>query len=205
MGWVSGFFRDMIKKPRFVIELIDGPTFCCNFQTGRDYNEHKSHRTAIALYLSIENIGTAPSSIREVQVGYHNKTFRYTFMWFWLKETTALIDFNYTMGNSGTVKIYPFLRQKSYFVQYDNDTFLEIGKGTSGVVYFEQDESWGEFRPKVHKNKVEIKIRIRDVYGNFHSVRKLIPFVTLEQAREFNVKFGETFESLSAKPDAPIV
>ena len=195
IGWVTGFFRNLFKKPRFVIDVIAGPSFCCNFNTGRDYKEHKSHRTAISLYLSVLNIGTAPSSIHEIQVGYHNKTFIYTFLWFWLKETAALIDFHYKMGNSETVKIYPFLRQKSYFVQYNNDTYLEIGKGTSGVVYFEQYESWGEFKPKIIHEKVKIKIRILDVFGNYHTTKKLIPYITLEKAKEFNIRFGETLES----------
>ncbi|MBL8186724.1 MAG: hypothetical protein JNK38_01880 [Acidobacteria bacterium] len=197
LGWISGIFQSLRRRPKFKITVIEGPSFCCTFETGREHNSHKAHRTAIALYLTVSNTGSAPSNIQNIQVGYHNFTFKYSFLWFWItKPAVALEDFQVMIGDN--IKIYPFLLQKNRLSPSQPDTFLEIGKSTTGVVYFEQDECWGGFYPRDKVGNITIKIKIEDVFGKSHTRKTSIPKLSLPEASRFNPQFGKTFESLLA-------
>lgn len=143
LGWVSGIFQALRRRPKFLIGLIDTPTFCCTFDTGREYNGHQTHRTAVALYLEISNVGSAPSSIERVSVGYHNFTFWYTFCWVWLHQTVALADFAHKVGEK--LRVFPFLIQQTHLNPLPAKTHFEIGELQNGVVYFEEGECWGSF------------------------------------------------------------
>jgi hypothetical protein len=194
-GWVSGIFGSLIRRPKFQIEVIEGPSLCCTFITGRKFNGRDTHRTAISLYLSITNIGTASSHMMDVKVGYHNHSFKYTFKWYWLPQrTNALADFGIQIGEH--YKIYPFLVQISSISMRPTDTFLEAGKNVVGIEYFEQNESWGGYRPRVVNNKVRVKIIVKDVFKRSHSLITFIPNVELTEARKFNPQFGNTLETL---------
>lgn len=57
LGWVSGIFSALRRRPKFKIGLIDGPTFVCTFLTGKKFDDYDVHRTAVALYLKIANVG----------------------------------------------------------------------------------------------------------------------------------------------------
>jgi hypothetical protein len=57
LAWVSGIFAALQRRPKLRIRLIDGPTFCSPFQTGKKYGTYDVHRTAFALYLSVANVG----------------------------------------------------------------------------------------------------------------------------------------------------
>jgi len=154
LGWVSGIFSALRRKPKFKVTLIDGPTFSCTYPTGEVKKKFEVHRTGIALYLSIINIGSSPSSINDVSVAYHWNIqpfsflwFKYSLGWFWLdKQATALDDFQYHIGES--IKFYPFLFQSSYLAPNKVETYLKVGQATNGVVYFEQADSWGGCFPK---------------------------------------------------------
>lgn len=120
-GWASGIFSALRKRPKFKLSLIDGPTFCCTYATGKMHGEHEAHRTGIALYLSVSNIGSSPSSIASVSIGYHwhlrpfsTQWLKYSAGWFWLRDqSVALDDFQVKIG--GNIKVYPFLTQKIAF------------------------------------------------------------------------------------------
>lgn len=71
LGWVSGIFSALRRKPKFQISVIDGPTFCCTFMLGKRHGDYEVHRTGVALYLRIANVGSAPSSIDNISIGYH--------------------------------------------------------------------------------------------------------------------------------------
>jgi hypothetical protein len=197
-GWLSGIFGSLRRRPKFKVEVIEGPSLCCTLNTGRKYNGHDTHRTVISLYLSITNIGTAASQIMDIHVGYHNFSFKYTFKWFWLKQrTNSLVDFRINIGDH--IKYYPFLTQVSSISGRPTDTFLEAGKSAVGMEYFEQSEAWGGYRPRISNNRVRLKIVTVDIYNRHHSVIAFVPNVDLEEARKFNPEFGNTFESLNKK------
>jgi len=200
-GWLSGIFRALRNRPKFIIDIVDQPAFCCTFDTGRERNGYKTHRTAIVLYLKITNRGSASSSIDSIEVGSHNYTFKYTFLWYWIKQTTSLRDFCVDMGH-GDLKIYPFLTQKNFLMVNEITSFLDVGRITSGIEYFEQFESCGGFRPRISQGNVRIKVRVKDAFGKYHSKVLKIPEVDLEKARKFNEEFGMTIEKMEyPKPD----
>lgn len=194
-GWLTGIFRALMSRPKFIIDIVDQPTFCCTFDTGRERNGHKTHRTAIVLYLKITNIGSASSSIESIEAGTHNYTFKYTFLWYWIKQTISLRDFSVDMGH-GDLKIYPFLTQKNYLIPNETISFLEVGRIRSGIEYFEQFESSGGFRPRISQGHVRIIVRVKDAFGEYHSQIFKIPVVDLEKARRFNEEFGMTIEKM---------
>lgn len=203
LGWVSGVFGALRKKPKFKIEVIPGPTMCSVFLTDRKHQEYDAHRTAISLYLKVSNIGHAASNIDTIEVGYHwniNKFnwlwLKYRIGWFWLKQqTVAIEDFCIQVGNDN-VKFYPFLYQASILAPENESTYLETGNNTAGVVYFEGDEMWGGAFPLVKNNTTKVKIRINDVFGGHHTVIKKIPFIDIQEAKKYNRYFGETYVEL---------
>ncbi|WP_374421385.1 hypothetical protein [Chromobacterium sp.] len=202
LGWISGIFSALRHKPKFRIDIIPGPTFCCTYFTGTSYQSFDVHRTGVALYLAIANVGTAPSSIEDISVGYHwhLKPFsiawlKYTIGWFWLhQQTVALTDFQAAIGEN--IKVYPFLMQRNFLSGSKAETYLDVGRSTNGVVYFEQGDSWGGFFPSVHNETVLLKIRIKDVFGRSHHTKIRVPSVSLEEARKYNPSFGKTLVEL---------
>src|SRR6266851_1203763 len=208
LGWISGIFSGLRRKPRFRLGLIEGPTFACTFKTGEKYGEFEVHRTGFALYVHISNTGTAPSSIHNVAVGYHwcikplsIQWFKYGVGWFWLEnQVTSLSDFQYRIGEN--IKFFPFLTQASSMSLAAIDTYLQIGKSANGVVYFEQSESFGGCFPLVVGGKVSVKVRITHVFGRHYTRVFQIPAVSLEDARKYNPAFGSTMEELKRHHEA---
>lgn len=202
-GWVSGIFSALRRRPKFQITVNAGPTFCCTFMVGKKHSEYDVHRTAIALYLNVANVGSAPSSIENITVGYHChlKPFRILWLkygvgWFWIEhQAIALADFQIMIGEN--IKVYPFLTQKSFLSESKCETYLEVGRSTTGVVYFEQSDSWGDCFPTVPSNgMVRLKVCIQDVFGLNHYAKFDIPSVSLEVARKYNPAFGKTLAEL---------
>lgn len=202
LGWVSGIFSALRRKPNFRITIIPGPTFCCTFPVGRKRGEYDVHRTAVALYLNIANIGSASSSIENISIGYHwyLKPFsiswvKYTLGWFWLsQQATALADFQMNIGEN--IKVYPFLTQKNILLGSEAETYLKVGCSTNGVVYFEQSDSWGGCFPTVNNGVVRLKVRVQDVFGRNHYAKFDVPSVSLDDARKYNPAFGKTLAEL---------
>lgn len=202
LGWTTGIFRALRRKPRFRLSLTPGPTFCCTYPTGKKHGDFEVHRTAIALYLTVTNVGSAASTIQDVMVAYHwhlrpvsLQWLRYTIGWFWLKhQAVALNDFHVYIG--GGIKVFPFLTQRNSLSSGEKSTFLDVGQASNGVVYFEQDDSWGGCFPTVQKGHVRIKISVRDVFGKSHTAKFLVPSVSLSEARRFNPAFGQTFAEM---------
>ncbi len=118
--------------------------------------------------------------------------------WFWLvNQSVALSDFQVTIGRS--TKVFPFLTQINQLSLARPKTYLRIGETTNGVVYFEQDASWGGFFPTPKKGKTKIKLRLRDAHGRKYVSKHKIPAVSFEEARKFNPRFGETHIELSGE------
>jgi hypothetical protein len=207
LGWVSGIFASLRRKPTLRLKLIAGPTFCSTFLTGEKNADYDVHRTAVALYLSVSNIGSAPTSIENVAIGYrwHVKAFsvawlRYRLRWFWLHhQTAALNDFQVKIGDS--VKHYPSLFQRSTISPIASETYLEPGRSVNGVVYFEQTESWGGCFPSPRRGRTRIIVSITDVFGKKYKSRFWIPIVTLNEAKQYNPSFGDTIPALRRGPN----
>ncbi|MFY7926202.1 MAG: hypothetical protein ACOVN5_10340 [Aquidulcibacter sp.] len=202
LGWASGIFSALRRKPKFRLSLIDGPTFCCTFPVGKELSDHEVHRTGIALYLNIANIGSAASSIQNVSVGYHwhlrpfsLQWLRYTLGWFWLRnQAVALADFQVAIG--GNIKVFPFLTQRGNLYTDKAATFLQAGQSTTGVVYFEQSDSWGGCFPSPRNNMVAIKVCVEAVFRRKHTAKFRVPFVSMKYARNYNPSFGTTLAEL---------
>jgi len=194
LGWITGIFSALRRKPKFNVTTLPGPTFCCTFPIGQKYGEFAIHRTAIALYLNVSNVGFAPSSISNVSVGYfwHSK-------WLWLTNQSVILeDFHAKIGDQ--IKLYPFLSQKSSVSGTQAADFLEVGRSANGVVYFEQPDSWGDCFPTSKNGLVRLKVRVRDVFNKNYYATFSIPAVSLEKARKYNRAFGKTLAELHGQP-----
>lgn len=208
LGWASGIFGALRRRPKFKISTLPGPTFSCTYATGATHNNYEVHRTGIAVYLRIANIGTAASMIEQVSIGYHwnikpisRLWLKYAIGWHWLKNpTVALSDFQVQIGDN--IKFYPFLLQKSGISGGQAETFLEPGRSSSGVVYFEQRDSWDGCFPKSHNKEVLLKISVTDIRGKKHQRKLKIPAVELSEAKKFNPEFGRTLVELHSKSSA---
>lgn len=198
LGWISGIFRALRYKPRFKIQIIPGPTFLSNYSSGKKLDGTDTHRTAAAIYLSVANVGTAPAQIVSVRLGYHNYSFKYTFLWFWINSTPAISDFGHTIGEN--LRVFPFLFQKNYLSAHPASTYLQPGRETVGVVYFEQPQSWGGFKPRVKNGKAKIKILVGDSFGNRYANTFTVDVVDLDYAKKFNSNFGKTLSLMEENP-----
>lgn len=206
LGWLSGIFRALRKKPKFKISLILGPTFTTTIQTGTLEDGTPKHKTAIVLYLNIANVGNAPSQIKDVKVAYHwnlhpwkLQWLKYGLGWFWLDyQTVSIEDFHCKIGEN--IKVFPFLFQGNSLTGRKTDTYLREGQVTNGIVYFEQRESWGGCHPKNKNDRTMIKIAAVDANDKTHTLTTYIDVVTLAYAKTFNPSFGETLSTLNGKP-----
>lgn len=205
LGWVSGIFSALRRRPKLKVSLIDGPTFSCTYNTGAEHNGFDAHRTGIALYLHVTNYGSAPTSITAVEIGYHwhlrpvsKSWWKYRVGWFWLtQQSVALVDFQAAIGRS--TKVYPFLTQINHLSDARPKTYLRIGEATNGVVYFEQQESWGGCFPTPKHGHTTIKVRLRDAHGRQHTSKHRIPIIERVDALKYNPRFGETHQEIGGQ------
>ncbi len=204
LGWVSGIFQALLRRPKFNIKVIPGPTMCSTFYTRNKFDDFDTHRTAISLYLKISNIGNSASNIDRVEIGYHwnlsEKNWlwiKYGLGWFWLKnQTVAIEDFHMEIDKDNT-KYFPFLFQRSTITNQSPELYLEVGKSTLGIVYFEQDESWGAFSPISHNGHIKIKIKVYDIFSKAYTTVVTIPMVELDEAKKYTRYFGGTLQGIA--------
>jgi hypothetical protein len=210
LGWASGIFASLRRRPVLGIRLIPGPTFCSTFTTGDSHKGYDVHRTAFALYLNVSNIGSAPTSLESVSIGYHlhlKPSFsllwlRYRLFWYWLNyQTITLTDFQANIGDG--IKVFPSLFQASIISGTKPETYLEVGRSVNGVVYFEQSESWGGCFPSPQRGSARIIVAITDAFGTHHKKRFWIPIVGLDEAKKYNPSFGDTLPTLRRGPTPP--
>jgi len=100
IGWVSGVFKAIRKRPRFKIRIIEKMTYGSFFQTGEKYTPPTLgtcdlHKTAFVLYLEITNRGTADSKIGKIHVGYFPDTSKpkWREKRNWIVETNIISNF----------------------------------------------------------------------------------------------------------------
>ena len=193
LGWFTGVFRFLMHQPKFKIEVIEGPSFCSTYDAMEVESIRGAHRTAIAVYLSITNIGSAAAEISQISVAYKSRAFKNPFKWYWLQnETTFLTDFAVPLGD--TYKVVPFMKQQNQLIHNDTSLYLRAGENRNGISYFEQEASFGEHYPKDINFYVKIKIMARDSFGHKYYGKSVIPKVKLAAAQEWCKKFGLTIQ-----------
>lgn len=207
LGWITGIFSAIIKKPKLKVRFIEKTTFYSFFETGNTFhNQYLNetfdyHKTAFAVYMSIANIGSAPTSIDRIWLGYTRNSTK--FNWFksnivWLRQWHILenfmiklnvTDLNLEEGDEGFI-VVPSLKLGGPYSSKDD--FLEVGKYINGVAYFEQMTAWGNYSPKSLNDKKDIKIRIKllDIYGVTYHFKTTLKYLEIDKAREFNPNFG---------------
>ncbi len=204
IGWLSGAFAFLRQRPKFRIDVIPGPTLVVVIPTGKKQNEEDIHRTVVALYLRIANVGAAASSFDNIAVAYRWNINRFgwvwlktRFTWQWMPHPTVAIEpFQCKIGDS--VKFYPSLFQANIPFQIKQDSFLEVGNSVNGVVYFEGYEAWGGCFPRNNGKTAKLKVRVTDAFGRHHTAGVAVPVATLEEARQFNPSFGTTHSQLTS-------
>ena len=206
IGWLSGIFSALRRRPKLKLSLIEGPTFVCTYPVGKKHGDFDVHRTGVALYLRLANIGSAATSIGRISVGYHWNVLRFTRVWvryglgwFWLHDQIAAIhDFQVKIGEN--LKIFPFLTQASTLASTRVSSFLEPGQIESGVVYFEQSDSWGGCFPSAGRKGVQVRVAVADAFGRKHVATFDVPSVSFADARKFNPSFGKALAELHGRP-----
>ncbi len=199
IGWISGFFKSIIKKPKFKIRIIPKMTFGAVFYTGRQYTPpmqgtYDIHKTAFVLYLEITNTGTADSNLGKIKIGYYRNNGKRSFFQkrLWIYEHNIL-DVFYIPSGDGQSLIIPHMRQATPELNKSYDGFIEVGNSLIGAAYFEQSASWGNQSPRVgDDNHAKIKIVVKDVFNNRFTKKVKIPMIPIQEAFNYNHKFGMT-------------
>ncbi|MEI9407509.1 hypothetical protein [Mesorhizobium salmacidum] len=207
-GWITGIFSAIRGRPKLRIKTLPGPTFYSVGGTEAKHEGYDVHRSIFAIYLSIANVGKSPASIDNVEIGYHwpISFFRNPTLWFnnrflrhWITYQTVSVSDFYHRIDDDNYKGYPFLTQRSVLTGETADTYLNVGQSTNGVVYFEQNDSFGACFPLAKNGYAKIKIRVVDSFGQRHSKVVSLQRVSLEEARKYNPKFGMTFSGMRSE------
>jgi len=199
IAWMTGIFRALIRKPKFKIRVIPKMTFGSVFLTGEKYTPPRQgtydvHKTAFVLYLEITNIGSAPSELGKIQIGYFIDDGKKTFFKkrIWIKETNILADFIIPTATGQAIKI-PHLRQADPLVDSKYNGFLEVGKSIIGAAYFEQNSSWGNRYPRTDKSYIaDLKIKVKDAFGNTYFTKTKVPIRDIRELFRYNPAFGSS-------------
>lgn len=199
LGWVTGIFQALAKRPKFKIRVIPKMTFGTVYETGEKYTPqglgtYDVHKTAFVLYLEIVNIGSAPSNIGLTEIGYYKDDGKSTWLQkrMWIKETNILDRFSIPTGDGQELRL-PFLKQRDPEIENEKNSFLEVGQSIIGTNYFEQTSSWGNHYPRINdKLLTEIKVRVFDSFGNNYTTKANVPIKSLEVIQRYNSKFGFT-------------
>ncbi|MDV3873360.1 hypothetical protein [Elizabethkingia ursingii] len=194
-GWVSGLFNSLIKKPKLKIRFIDKVSFYSFYMTGEKYEvnnyTHDLHKTGFVVYMSIANVGNMPTSIDKIYLGYYkNKKYKFWNERIWLAQWHAIEPFKINLKNKSQI-IVSTLRLKDSENDNSDKSLINIGNSIIGISYFEQETAWGNYNPIPNKDKsTNIKIRIKDIYGNNFYFKYKLKYMDLNKAREYNPNFG---------------
>ncbi|MCD4678884.1 MAG: hypothetical protein K8S00_00720 [Bacteroidales bacterium] len=199
-GWLSGLFKSLIRKPKLKVRFIDKMTFYSFFYTGEKwYNEEineefELHNTGFVVYFSIANVGSKPTSIDKIWLGYKRNTtgrqlFKKNIQWIPLLHPGENFKIEYT--NDMIVIISNIVtRSSEYDYNYQRD--LGIGSSVVGTAYFEQGSSWGNFNPKQgYGGIIDAIIKINDIYGKVYKFKTKLKQLPIEKARKYNQHFGK--------------
>lgn len=206
-AWISGLFKSLIKKPELKIRFISKMSFYSFFFTGKKWvnkelkEEFELHKTGFVSYMSIVNIGNKGTTIDKIWLGYYkNSTEKH---WFkrdiqWLTQWHSLGNFKIAMSDGSEIVVNSLRIKNNIYDNGKNDE-LDVGKSLVGIAYFEQETAWGNLNPIQKDNgKIDVIIKIRDVFGKEYKFKTELEQLPIEKAREFNSNFGN-IEQLCAK------
>jgi hypothetical protein len=199
IGWMSGFFKSIITKPKLSIRFIDKSCFHTFFYTGNKYynkqldETFELHKTGFAVYCSIANIGNLPTSIDKIYLGYYKNL---PDRKFWRKRIQWLAQWhifeNFKIKYGDQIVMLPPLRSRNSEYPGGGENYLAIGGSIIGVAYFEQDEAWGNLNPETINDKGDIKVilKIRDIRKAEYRFKTTLKRLSIKEAREINGNFG---------------
>jgi hypothetical protein len=199
VGWLTGFFKALIRRPRFKIRVIPKMTLGCVFNTGRQYTPpmqgtYDLTKTAFVIYLEIINAGTTASNLGKIRIGYNrNNGKRAIFQKrLWIYEYNILDTFSIPSGDGQSLLI-PHLRQVTPELNKSYNGYIEVGNSLIGAAYFEQPVSWGNHTPRFDENGfTDIKIIVEDAFKNKYRKRAKVKMIPIQDALTYNPKFGMT-------------
>lgn len=200
LGWFSGIFKAIRKRPRFKIRIIEKMTYGSFFQTGEQYTPptlgtYDLHKTAFVLYLEITNTGTADSKIGKIHIGYYPDTDKgkWREKRNWIVESSIISNFAIPIADSEKALAIPHLKQKNEPDYSSLNTYLKVGDSINGVSYHEQNRCWGNFYPRVEKDgTVELLLKMKDAFGYTYKKKIFVPMKNVKDAMGFNPNFGMT-------------
>lgn len=203
IGWFSGLFKFLKNKPSFKIDVIRKCTFGSIIDLRKTHEGLPVTKTAFVIYLRITNVGRYSSSVGKINLGYYKSDFskRIFSKRIWLKETICKDDFRFDFENSEMAIALPFLKQHNLTMINCYDTYLSVGKSVSGIVYFEQENSYGSYMPRVNKGDEfsKVKIIVRDSFNRSYTKRLNIPIIDPNEALKYNPLFAQTQEEFVSK------
>ncbi len=200
IAWFSGVFKYFNNNPIFKIETLKQCTF------GSSIEMKSLYKTAFVTYLQITNVGKAPSSIKEINLGYlksgklnyleflllKSRFRKYLHKITWIDNIICKEKFSIILPCNNYAITYPFLIQSNINHPLDNYKYLEVGKITSGIVYFEQENFENSQIPISVDKKFTIYIRIKDSFKNIFIERFEIDMIDYKEAIKYNSKFAQT-------------
>lgn len=196
-GWISGLFNSLIKRPKLRVRFIDKVSFYSFYLTGEKYEikEHNYvydiHKTGFVVYMSIANVGNMPTSIDKIYLGYYkNKRYRFWNEKVWIAQWHALEPFKIEMQDGSTI-VTSTLRMRDNENDNSNKSLINVGDSLVGIAYFEQVKAWGNLNPIPNEDRsTNIKIKIRDIYGNNFYFKHKLRYLELTEAQNYNTNFG---------------
>ncbi|PCJ84761.1 MAG: hypothetical protein COA57_08705 [Flavobacteriales bacterium] len=206
-GWTSGLFKSLIKKPKLKVRFIDKLSFYSFFYTGNKWfhkelnEEFELHKTGFVVYMAISNIGSAPTAIDKIWIGYKkntikNKLFRKNLNW--LAQWHSVEPFRIELNNGSMIEIQN-LRTKNNVLDNRDHNRIDLGSSIIGAAYFEQPEAWGSLNPQQdEQGLINVIVKIRDVYQRSYKFKTVLKQLPIEEARAYNEHFGSV-EQLTVK------
>lgn len=193
-GWVSGIFKALSKKPKLNIDMIATCTFYAINRLEKTFNALPVFHFAFVIYLDVTNVGYAPTTIKRIRLRYLrndlNKKKKAGKNWI---DATINKGFFYNRLDEENLHVFPTLIQRNVDGN-KSDLFLEVGKSTNGVVYFEEKETYGNFVPRPNKDgTTDVLIEITDAYGKKFIKHMTVKEIDYSKALARNEFFAQTF------------
>lgn len=195
IGWSTGIFRALMNKPKLKATIIDKCTFYAINYIDKEVDGMPVYHFAFCIYLRVNNIGYAPTDIVDARLQYqrndYNKKRKRGKNW--IKGLLNKGNFELDMGHGKVARI-PYLKQKDP-VLGQSDTYLEVGKSTNGILYFEEEQSYGNFypRPNNDKKSTDVVIELIDSFGEKYKSKHTIQQITYKDALSINEFFAKTY------------
>ena len=200
IAWLSGVFKYFSNNPIFKIEILNKCTF------GSSIEIKNLYKTAYVTYLQITNVGKASSTIKEINLGYlksgklnyleyillKSRFRKYLHKISWIDNIICKEKFSVVLPCNNYAITYPFLIQSNINNPIDNHKYLEVGKITSGIVYFEQENFETSPNPHSIDKACTIYIQIKDSFNNIFIERFEIDMIDYKEAIKYNPKFAQT-------------